>query len=95
MAALMAGVGQGDRRERFQTEVQMAVAAPQDAETTVKTVTSAIALERGAERDHHGRRYGAASRCSPWVEPCHQADRGGWRGARHQEQARADPLRLA
>jgi ankyrin repeat protein len=44
MAALMAGVGQGDRRERFQTEAQMAVAAPQDAEATVKTVTSAIAL---------------------------------------------------
>jgi ankyrin repeat protein len=47
MAALMAGVGQGDRRERFQTEVQTAVAAPQDAEATMKTVTSAIAL--GAE----------------------------------------------
>jgi ankyrin repeat protein len=44
MAALMAGVGQGDRRERFQTEPQMAVAAPKDAEATVQTVTSAIAL---------------------------------------------------
>ena len=28
MATLMGSVGQGDRRERFQTEVQMAVAAP-------------------------------------------------------------------
>jgi ankyrin repeat protein len=44
MASLMAGVGQGDRRERFQTEIQMAVAAPLDAEATVKAVTSAIAL---------------------------------------------------
>jgi ankyrin repeat protein len=43
MAAMMVG-GQGDRRERFQTEVQMAMAAPLEAEATVKAVASAIGL---------------------------------------------------
>ena len=49
MAASMVGVGQGDRRERFQTEPQLAVAAPRDAEATIKTVTTAIEL--GADLD--------------------------------------------
>jgi ankyrin repeat protein len=44
MAALTGSIGLGDRRERFQTEAQTAVAAPLEAEATVKTATAAIAL---------------------------------------------------
>src|SRR4029453_19236444 len=44
MATLMGSIGQGDRRERFQTEVQMAVAAPIEAEATVKSAMAAIEL---------------------------------------------------
>ena len=47
MAALMDGQGQGDRRERFQTEAQVAAAAPTQAATTVNAVT--LALELGAD----------------------------------------------
>jgi uncharacterized protein len=47
MATLMGSAGQGDRRERFQTEVQMAVAAPIDAEATLTAVT--LAIELGAD----------------------------------------------
>jgi uncharacterized protein len=44
MATLMGSIGQGDRRERFQTEVQMAIAAPLEVEATLKAATLAIAL---------------------------------------------------
>ena len=47
MAALMGAQGQGDRRDRFQTEVQMAVAAPTQEAETVATATAA--LELGAD----------------------------------------------
>ena len=49
MATLMGSAGQGDRRERFQTEVQMAVAAPLDAEATLAAAT--LAIELGADLD--------------------------------------------
>jgi ankyrin repeat protein len=49
MAALMDGQGQGDRRERFQTEVQVAAAAPMQEAATVKAVS--LALELGADVD--------------------------------------------
>jgi len=44
MATLMGSIGQGDRRERFQTEVQMAIAAPLEAEATIKAAATAIEL---------------------------------------------------
>jgi ankyrin repeat protein len=44
MATMMGSIGLGDRRERFQTEAQTAVAAPLEAEATVKAATAAIAL---------------------------------------------------
>jgi ankyrin repeat protein len=44
MASLMEGQGQGDRRERFQTEPQVAAAAPAQEAATVKAVTSALEL---------------------------------------------------
>jgi ankyrin repeat protein len=47
MATLMGSIGQGDRRERFQTEVQMAVAAQIEAEATVKSAM--VAIELGAD----------------------------------------------
>lgn len=47
MAALMGGLGQGDRRDRFLTEVQMAAAAPTQEAETVATATAA--LELGAD----------------------------------------------
>jgi ankyrin repeat protein len=46
MAALMDGQGQGDRRERFQTEAQVAAGAPTQEAATVGAVT--LALELGA-----------------------------------------------
>ena len=49
MATLMGSIGQGDRRERFQTEVQMAVAAPREADATVKAAR--LAIELGADLD--------------------------------------------
>ena len=49
MATLMGSIGLGDRRERFQTEAQTAVAAPLEADATVKAATTAIAL--GADLD--------------------------------------------
>jgi ankyrin repeat protein len=47
MATLMGGQGQGDRRDRFQTEVQMAAAAPTQEAETIAAVTTA--LELGAD----------------------------------------------
>ena len=47
MAALMGAQGQGDRRDRFQTEVQMAAAAPGQETETVAAATAA--LELGAD----------------------------------------------
>ena len=47
MAAVMDGQGQGDRRERFQTEAQVAAVAPTQEATTVNAVT--LALELGAD----------------------------------------------
>jgi ankyrin repeat protein len=48
MATLMGSTpGQGDRRERFQTEVQVAAAAP--TQEAVTTAAAATALELGAE----------------------------------------------
>jgi ankyrin repeat protein len=47
MAALMGAQGQGDRRDRFLTEVQMAAAAPTQEAETVATATAA--LELGAD----------------------------------------------
>ena len=44
MAALMGSIGLGDRRERFQTEAQTAVAAPLEAEATMKAATAAVEL---------------------------------------------------
>jgi uncharacterized protein len=44
MATLTGSVGLGDRRERFQTEAQTAVAAPLEVEATVKAATVAIEL---------------------------------------------------
>ena len=49
MAALTGSIGVGDRRERFQTEAQAAVAAPREAEATLKAATAAIEL--GADLD--------------------------------------------
>jgi len=47
MASLMGAQGQGDRRDRFQTEVQMAAAAPSQEADTVAAATAA--LELGAD----------------------------------------------
>ena len=47
MATLMGSLGLGDRRERFQTEVQVAAAAPTQEAVTVKAAT--LALELGAD----------------------------------------------
>jgi ankyrin repeat protein len=47
MAVLMGSQGQGDRRERFRTEVQMAAAAPAQEAETVAAAT--IVLELGAD----------------------------------------------
>jgi ankyrin repeat protein len=44
MATLTGSIGLGDRRERFQTEAQTAVAAPLEVEATVKAATAAIEL---------------------------------------------------
>ena len=47
MASLMGAQGQGDRRDRFQTEVHMAAAAPTQEAETVAAATAA--LELGAD----------------------------------------------
>ena len=47
MASLMGAQGQGDRRDRFQTEVPMAAAAPTQEAETVAAATAA--LELGAD----------------------------------------------
>ncbi len=93
MATLMGSVGQGDRRERFQTEVQMAVAAPLDAEATVTAAT--LAIELGADLNAttgtgDTALHLAATRA---LNPGHQASGGRRRRARHQEQTRADAAR--
>jgi len=44
MATLTGSIGLGDRRERFQTEAQTAVAAPLEVEATVKAASAAIEL---------------------------------------------------
>lgn len=47
MAALQAGQGQGDRRDRFQTDAQIAAAARE--ETTLTPATALLAIELGAD----------------------------------------------
>jgi ankyrin len=44
MVSLVGGVAQGDRRERFQTEVQVAAAAPTQEAETIAVATTALEL---------------------------------------------------